>query len=182
MLAQDGKMVSMKTKLELIESIAGLMTTVGDRLENDGDGDAERDFMADRCPPRLQDAVRTLPTSSVHLLAEIAEGPVSVVGLAARAGRLKGTVSKHVQRLVEAGLVARTPVPGNRKEIELGLTADGELVADVHRQLHEEMDRGTRDFLLRYSAADLQVLVKVLGDLAGAHKDGVRLVPPTDRP
>ncbi len=43
------------------------------------------------------------------------------------------------------------------------------------------MDRGTRDFLLRYSGADLQVLVKVLGDLAGAHKDGVRLVPP-DRP
>ncbi|MCV7363479.1 MarR family winged helix-turn-helix transcriptional regulator [Mycolicibacterium neworleansense] len=172
----------MKTKLELIEAIAGLMTTVSDRLGNDGDGDAERDFMAARCPQRLRQVVRTLPTSSLHLLAELAEGPVSVVGLAARSGRLKGTVSKHVQRLVEAGLVARTPVPGNRKEIELGLTGDGELVADVHRQLHEEMDRGTRDFLLRYTGADLQVLVKVLEDLAGAHKDGVRLVPPADRP
>ncbi len=175
-------MVSVKTKLELIEAIAGLMTTVSDRLGNDGDGDAERDFMAVRCPQRLHHLLRTLPTSSMHLLAEIAEGPVSVVGLAARTGRLKGTVSKHVQRLVEAGLVVRTPVPGNRKEIELGLTADGELIAGVHRQLHEEMDRGTREFLLRYSGADLQVLVKVLGDLAGAHKDGVRLVPPTDRP
>lgn len=175
-------MVSVKTKLELIDAITGLMATVGDRLGNDGEGDAERDFMAAGCPRRLEPLVRTLPTSSMHLLAEIAEGPVSLVGLAARSGRLKGTVSKHVQRLVEAGLVARTPVPGNRKEIELGLTADGELVADLHRKLHEEMDRGTRDFLLRYSGADLQVLVKVLGDLAGAHKDGVRLVPPTDRP
>ena len=175
-------MVSVKTKLELIDAITGLMATVGDRLGNDGEGDAERDFMAAGCPRRLEPLVRTLPTSSMHLLAEIAEGPVSVVGLAARSGRLKGTVSKHVQRLVEAGLVARAPVPGNRKEIELGLTADGELVADLHRKLHEEMDRGTRDFLLRYSGADLQVLVKVLGDLAGAHKDGVRLVPPTDRP
>ncbi|BBX90510.1 transcriptional regulator [Mycolicibacterium boenickei] len=175
-------MVSVKTKLELIDAIAGLMATVGDRLGNDGESDAERDFMAARCPQRLQTLVRTLPTSSMHLLAEIAEGPVSVVGLAARSGRLKGTVSKHVQRLVEAGLVARTPVPGNRKEIELGLTADGELVVDVHRELHDEMDRGTRDFLLRYSGADLQVLVKVLADLAGAHKDGVRLVPPDDRP
>ena len=175
-------MVSVKTKLELIDAITALVATVGDRLGNDGDGDAERDFMAARCPQRLEQAVRTLSTSSMHLLAEIAEGPVSVVGLAARSGRLKGTVSKHVQRLVEAGLVARTPVPGNRKEIELGLTADGELLADVHRQLHEEMNRGAREFLLRYSGADLQVLVTILGDLAGAHKDGVRLVPPTDLP
>ncbi|OBB27879.1 transcriptional regulator [Mycolicibacterium peregrinum] len=168
----------MKTKLELIDAITALMATVGDRLGNDGDGDAERDFMAAGCPQRLRQLVRTLPTSSMHLLAEIAEGPVSVVGLAARSGRLKGTVSKHVQRLVEAGLVVRTPVPGNRKEIELGLTADGELVADVHRRMHDEMNRGAREFLLRYSGADLQVLVKILGDLAGAHKDGVRLVPP----
>lgn len=175
-------MVSVKTKLELIDAITELVATVGDRLGNDGGGDAERDFMAGRCPQRLQPLVRTLPTSSMHLLAEIAEGPVSVVGLAARSGRLKGTVSKHVQRLVETGLVVRTPVPGNRKEIELGLTADGGLLADVHRAMHEEMDRGTRDFLLRYSGSDLQVLVKVLGDLAGAHKEGVRLVPPADRP
>jgi DNA-binding MarR family transcriptional regulator len=174
-------MVSVKTKPELIDAITGLMATVSDRLGNDGDGDAERDFMAAGCPQRLQQAVRTLPTSSMHLLAEIADGPISVVGLAARSGRLKGTVSKHVQRLVEAGLAVRKPVPGNRKEIELGLTADGELVVDVHRQLHEEMDRGTREFLLRYSGADLQVLVKILGDLAGAHKDGVRLVPPAGR-
>ncbi|OMC31662.1 transcriptional regulator [Mycobacterium sp. GA-1841] len=172
----------MKTKLELIDAITGLIATVGERLGNDGEGDAERDFLAARCPQRLQLLARSLPTSSMHLLAEIAEGPVSVVGLAARSGRLKGTVSKQVQRLVEAGLVERTPVPGNRKEIELSLTADGELVADVHREMHEEMDRGTRDFLLRYSGADLQVLVKVLGDLAAAHKDGVRLVPPAGRP
>ncbi|WP_166906513.1 MarR family winged helix-turn-helix transcriptional regulator [Mycobacterium sp. DL440] len=171
----------MKTKLELIDAITGLMATVGDRLGNDGEGDAERDFMAAECPQRLQAAVRGLPTSAMHLLAEIGDGPVSVVGLAARTGRLKGTVSKHVQRLVEAGLAVRTPVPGNRKEIELGLTADGELVVELHRQLHEEMNRGAREFLLRYSGADLQVLVKILGDLAGAHKDGVRLVPPDSR-
>lgn len=174
-------MVSVKTKLELIDAITGLMSTVGDRLGNDGEGDAERDFMAARCPERLQQVVQTLPTSSLHLLAEIAEGPISVVGLAARTGRLKGTVSKHVQRLAEAGLVIRKPVPGNRKEIELELSPDGELVAGVHQEMHDEMDRGARDFLLRYPNADLQVLVKVLGDLARAHKDGVRLVAPTDQ-
>ena len=69
-----------------------------------------------------------------------------------------------------------------RQEAVRGLTDDGELIAELHRELHEEMNRGTRDFLLRYSGADLQVLVRVLGDLAGADKVGVRLVPPTETP
>lgn len=111
----------------------------------------------------------------MHLLAAIAEGPVSVVGLAARSDQLKGTVSKHVQRLVGAGLVARTPIPGNRKEVELVLTGDGELVAEAHRQLHVEMERGMCDFLSAYGNAELQVVATVLRDLLAAGKDGVRI-------
>ncbi len=170
-------MVSMKTKRELVDDITTLIGVVGDSFDDGEDGDAERDFMVDRCPARLERALRELPTLSMHLLADIADGPVSVVGLAARSGRLKGTVSKHVQRLVAAGLVAREAIPGNRKEIQLSLTADGELVVGVHRQMHAEMDSGWRDFLLRYSSAELQVITKVLGDLAAARKVGVRLVP-----
>lgn len=169
-------MVSMKTKSGLIDAVNALIGAVGDRFETDEDGDPERDFMAQRCPKRLEATVRGLPTLSMHLLAAIADGPLSLVGLAARSGQLKGTVSKHVQRLVEAGLVARTPVPGNRKEIELGLTADGELVSAAHRELHVEMDRGVREFLQRYSNADLKVLETVLRDLLAARKEGVRIV------
>jgi len=168
-------MVSMKTKTELIVAINDLVGAVGDKFEGDEDGDAERDFMAEHCPRRLNSAVRGLPTLSMHLLAGIAAGPVSVVGLAARSGQLKGTVSKHVQRLVEAGLVARTPIPGNRKEVELTLTADGALVADVHRRMHEEMAKGLQDFLKRYANAELEVLVKVLRDLLATKKTGVRI-------
>jgi DNA-binding MarR family transcriptional regulator len=170
-------MVSMKTKSDLIADINGLIGAVGDKFETDEDGDAERDFMADHCPQRLQAAVRTLPTLSMHLLAAVAGGPVSVVGLAARSHQLKGTVSKHVQRLVEAGLVIRTPIPGNRKEIELHLTADGQVVVAAHRQLHDEMERGMHDFLQRYSNADLHVLTRVLQDLLAATKNGVRIAP-----
>jgi DNA-binding MarR family transcriptional regulator len=171
-------MVSMKTKSALIEDLNDLVGAVGDKLRSDGeDGDAERDFMAQRCPKRLHASVRSLPTLSMHLLAAIAEGPVSVVGLAARSGQLKGTVSKHVQRLVEAGLVARSPIPGNRKELQLSLTADGEVVQDVHQQMHDEMALGLRDFLTRYTNAELEVVAKVLADLLAAPKEGVRLVP-----
>ncbi len=139
-------MVSMKTKSALITDINDLLGAVGDKFEADEDGDAERDFMAQRCPPRLEAAVRSLPTLSMHLMAGIADGPVSLVGLASKSGQLKGTVSKHVQRLVEAGLVSRSPIPGNRKEIELTLTADGQLVTEAHREMHDEMARGMRDF------------------------------------
>lgn len=170
-------MVSMETKSALMTDITELLGVVRDRFEADGEDDAERDFIAERCPPRLEAAVRSLPTLSMHLLAHLGDGPVSVVGLAERAGQLKGTVSKHVQRLVEAGLVARAPVPGNRKELQLTLTADGALVVDAHRSLHDEMAHGLHGFLRRYSNAELAVVVKVLRDLATATREGVRLVP-----
>jgi DNA-binding MarR family transcriptional regulator len=166
-------MVSVKTKSALVGEINALIGAVGDKFDS-AEGDAERDFMAEHCPKRLEHAVRRLPTLSMHLLAHIAEGPVSVVGLAARAGQLKGTASKHVQRLVEAGLVERSPIPGNRKEVVLSLTPDGRVVSDVHRRMHDEMNRGVADFLSRYSNAELGVLEKMLRDLLATKKVGVR--------
>jgi DNA-binding MarR family transcriptional regulator len=139
------------------------------------DGDAERDFVVAHCPPHLEATVRELPSSAMHLLAMIAEGPVGVVGLAARSGQLKGTVSKYVQRLVEAGLVTRTAVPGNRKEVQLALTGDGELVVEAHQRLHDEMNQGIHDFLKVYGNAELQVVATVLRDLLASSKDGVRI-------
>lgn len=168
-------MVSMKTKSALIADISQLIGAVGDKFEADEDGDAERDYLAEWCPERLHGAVRSLPTLSMHLLEAIADGPVSVVGLATRSAQLKGTVSKHVQRLVEAGLVVRTPVPGNRKEIQLGVTGDGQLIVEAHRRLHDEMNLGMHDFLRAYPAADLEVIAKVLRDLLSAGRVGVRL-------
>ena len=172
-------MVSVKTKSALIADITDSLGAIGDKFEIEmtggEDDDAERDFIAKRCPARLSALVRELPTLSMHLLAAIADGPVSVVGLAARTGQLKGTVSKHVQRLVEAGLVKRAPIPGNRKEIVLSLTPDGEVVSEAHRQLHDEMAAGLRDFLTRYPKSELEVLAKVLRDLMVAEKVGVRI-------
>ena len=170
-------MVSVKTKAALIAEVDQLVRAVGDKFDADGDGDAERDFMVERCPPRLEAAIRSLPTLSIHLLAAVADGPVSVVGLATRAGQLKGTVSKHVQRLVDAGLVDRRPLTGNRKELVLDLTADGAVVVEAHRQLHDEMAVGVGEFLSRYPNAELEVLVKVLRDVLGAQRVGVRIRP-----
>jgi DNA-binding MarR family transcriptional regulator len=117
-------MVSVKTKTALISEIDNLISALSEKFDAGAGADAERDFIAERLPARLVPLSRSLPTLSMHLLAAIADAePVSVVGLAARTNQLKGTVSKHVQRLVEAGLVERGPVPGNRKEVQLRRTA-----------------------------------------------------------
>ena len=169
-------MVSMKTKADAVGEIGRLLTALADKFENDGD--AERDYLTANCAARLERPIREIPTLGVHLLAAIADGAVNIVGLAAASGQLKGTVSKNVQRLVEAGLVQRSPVPGNRKEIRLSLTADGQELARVHRRMHDEMDRGWREFFLRYTAAELETVTKVLGDLLKTEKRGVRLFNP----
>ena len=166
----------MKTKSDVVARIGELIRAVGDKFD-DSDGDAERDFMAQHCPRRLESTVRELPTLSVHLLDQIGDDPVNIVTLAARSGQLKGTVSKHVQRLEAAGLVERQPVPGNRKEIALHLTADGRIVSRAHRHLHEEMNLGMRDFLSRYTHAELATVAKILGDLLLTERVGVRLAP-----
>jgi DNA-binding MarR family transcriptional regulator len=170
-------MVSVKTKSTLIEEINELVGAVGDKFDAD-EGDAERDYMAGRCPKRLVRTVRELSTLGIHLLGRIADEPVSVVRLAERAGHPKGTVSKHVQRLVEAGLVRRVPIPDNRKEFRLELTADGDTVAVIHRQMHDEQSAGIAEFLARYSSTELAFLTTVLRDLLASSRDGVRIVAP----
>ncbi|AQA06537.1 transcriptional regulator [Mycobacterium sp. MS1601] len=173
----------MKTKSETVHEIGRLIDAVSDKF--DTDVDAEREFMRQGLPDRLRPLADAVPRLGVHLLDAIEAGsrdgdPLNVVVLAARSGQLKGTVSKHVQKLIDHGLVRRDPVPGNRKEIRLSATSDGRRVVEVHRQMHDEIDAGLRDFLMRYSAGELATVNRMLRDLLAAQRRGVRLVPPTE--
>lgn len=171
-------MVSVKTKADAVDEISRLLIALAEL--NDGPDD-ERDYLTDRCPERLHPVIREMPTVAIHLLAAIGDGTTNIVGLAARSGQLKGTVSKHVQRLVEAGLVRRGPVEGNRKEIHLSLTEDGNLLDRVHSRMHDEKSDALRDFLLRYTGAELQTLAKVLGDLLTSGAGVIRPLGGTNR-
>jgi len=172
-------MVSVKTKAVAIAEISRLLQAVGDKFDT-SDIDAEREFMAAHWPTRLKPAVREIPARAMHMLDHLTEEPVKVVELAARAGLLKGTASKYVQRLVDAGLVQRSPVRGNRKEVALSLTEDGRIVARAHRRMHDEMNRGLEDFLSRYTRAELATVITILGDLLKTQRVGVRLMPYTE--
>jgi DNA-binding MarR family transcriptional regulator len=173
--ARYGNIVSVKTKAATVGEITELLSALVDRHDGADGVDEERDYLVAACPGRLEPTIRDLTTLAMHLLAGIGEGATNIVGLAARSGQLKGTVSKQVQRLVEAGLVERGPVENNRKEIRLTLTDDGTELVRAHRRMHDEKSDALSSFLMRYTNAELEVLVTVLGDLVGS---GTSVLPP----
>jgi DNA-binding MarR family transcriptional regulator len=167
-----------KTKSEAVEEINRLLDALAEVRD---EADDERDYLAAAVPDRLEAVVRELPTLSIHLMSSIGAEETNLVGLAARSGQLKGTVSKHVQRLVKAGLVERGEVAGNRKEVRLRLTDDGAVLDRAHRRMHERKRAALDAFLMRYPAADLQTLVTVLGDLLASGDAVLRPLSQTGR-
>jgi DNA-binding MarR family transcriptional regulator len=67
-----------------------------------------------------------LPPAQAQVLRSLAESPApSLAALAERMHTDPSSASVVVQRLVEAGLVARTPAPYDRRRTELALTTAG---------------------------------------------------------
>ena len=94
--------------------------------------------------------------------------PVNGITIATQFAIPKGTVSKVTRRLVAKKLVTTESLPNNRKEIRFRLTPLGRDVYLFHRAFDERMERGFLQFLQRYEASDLNVLVRVLRDAAHA--------------
>ena len=178
-MPRRGKMVSMKTKSEAIASIEELLAAITARFaEEDPE---EQEWLRSQCSPAAQRALDQLSVAALHLLDQI-PGPgsaetVNIVGLSQVSGAPKGTVSKTVQRLESAGAVSRHRLPGNRKEVHLRLTETGAEIQRAHRSLHEQMGSSVAEFLHRYSANDLEVLTRVLGDLLAMPREGLRFRP-----
>ncbi|HEV8193300.1 MAG TPA: winged helix DNA-binding protein, partial [Ktedonobacterales bacterium] len=74
----------------------------------------------------------------------------------------KGTVSKITRRLIAQELISTEYLPNNKKEILFRLTPLGRELFKVHRAFDEQMERGFNQFLRRYAAGELRLLVRVL--------------------
>lgn len=160
--------------------ISELATQLAARFDNE-DRD-EWQHMLDQCSPSARRALESLNVQSLHLLDAIPtqadeDSSVNVVGLSRASGVPKGTVSKALKRLVDAGVVTRHRLPGNRKEVHLRLTDLGEEIQTAHRSLHDQMGDTFDRFLGRYSSTDLEVIGRVLHDLVRMPRDGLRFRP-----
>jgi MarR family transcriptional regulator for hemolysin len=88
--------------------------------------------------------------------------------LARHVGISGPTLIHHLDRLVSAGLVARTQDPANRRPYEITLTAAGD---DMFLQLRDAavaFDSRLRDGLSEKSITELRRLLAKLGDNVGA--------------
>jgi len=177
---RSGKIVSVETKDSVIASIGDLVGGITTRFaEEDVD---EQAHMRAMCSPEAQRVLDTLSVEMLHLLdaipvADASAGSINVVGLSQATGIPKGTVSKRLQRLTDAGVISRFRIPGNRKEVHLRLTPVGEEIRAAHRSLHEQMGDVLDEFLARYSSDELAVLHRILNDLLRMPREGVRFRP-----
>ncbi len=80
----------------------------------------------------------SLPMAQVEILQRLRQEPdLRVNDLATRHRLANNTVSVLVQQMVEAGLVARTADPGDRRAVRVRLTSDGLDMLTAWQRAHE---------------------------------------------
>lgn len=79
----------------------------------------------------------------MHLLAIVCTQPGIMVGALANAwGCTKGAASQHISKLEKKGLVVRTKLLTNAREVHIYPTAEGQRLSDLHRvydEVHEDL-------------------------------------------
>ena len=71
---------------------------------------------------------------------------INVTKLAEKAGVTKGAVSQTINKLVKKGLVRKTHLPGNDKEVVLELTDLGEIGFKNHEKFHMDTLNMAREY------------------------------------
>lgn len=100
----------------------------------------------------------------MHLLAIVCAQPGIMVGqLAYVWGCTKGAASQHITKLEKKGLVVRTKLLTNAREVHLYPTAEGQKLAELHQaydNVHEEL---TGTWLLEQcTVSELEAFDKVM--------------------
>jgi len=173
-------MVFMETKTDAIAQIETLIAQLSARFTHE-DGD-EKEWLHQQCSSDAQQVLTQLSISALHILDEVPSddaigASINIVGLSEATGVPKGTVSKTVQHLVTLGVVERHRLPNNRKEVHIRLTPIGAEIQSAHQSMHAHMSASLGEFLKRYPASELDVIVRILDDLLHTPREGLRFRP-----
>ena len=94
-----------------------------------------------------------------------AEGRLTMSKLSTDVALTTGGVTRLVDRMVEAGLVARQNCPSDRRSVHVVLTADGE--ATLHQAIGEHVDGIERHLMAPLDDKDRVALAVALSKLVG---------------
>lgn len=137
-------------------------------LISETDEDQDRLWLMERISDdRLKKLLPRLSVSSLHVLDVIrANEGIKGADIARDMGITKGAVSKITRKLLDQGLVQKSQLPGNLKEIYFSVTPLGAELAELHRLFHQEKDQKVIELLTSYDAASLQIVADFLEKLA----------------
>lgn len=88
---------------------------------------------------KMEDSLKGYKSSEVHCVEYIGKNADSnVTKLAESFYMTKGAISKLTKKLIEKGLIESYQKPDNKKEIYFRLTGQGEVIFNIHEELHKE--------------------------------------------
>lgn len=152
----------------LSADILALLAQVTRRFESQ-QGEGWRWIMQHSPNPLVVELLRDSTATTLRVLDAIGSlEPVNGITIAAQYRIPKGTVSKVTRRMIAQSLISTESLPNNKKEILFRLTPLGRDLFVVHRTFDEQMERGFTQFLRRYDAEELRLLVRVLRDATEA--------------
>jgi DNA-binding MarR family transcriptional regulator len=153
---------------ELSVGILALLGQITKRFESEGN--EEWQWLAQHSHnPLIVEFLHDSTATTLRVLDAIGRSePVNGITISEQFRIPKGTVSKITRRLIARNLISQESLPKNKKEILFRLTPLGRELFQVHRAFDEQMERGFMHFLQRYSADELQLLVRVLQDATEA--------------
>lgn len=135
---------------------------------NDTDDGQDRLWLMEHISDdRLKKLLPLLSVSSLHVLDVIvAHEGIKGIDIARDMGITKGAVSKITRKLLDQGLITKTQLPDNLKEILFSVTPLGAELAELHRLFHREQDQKTVEFLTGFDATSLETVADFLEKLA----------------
>ncbi|MEK4508252.1 MarR family transcriptional regulator [Paenibacillus sp. FSL K6-2524] len=137
-------------------------------LISETDEDQDRLWLTEHISDdRLKRLLPRLSVSSLHVLDVINthEG-IKGADIARDMEITKGAVSKITRKLVDHGLIRKTQLPDNLKEIYFSVTPLGAELAKLHRLFHQEKDQKAMELLTSFDTASLKIVADFLEKLA----------------
>lgn len=153
---------------DLIVEILALLAKATERFAS-GEDEQWRWITKQSHNPLVVELLQDATITTLRVLDAIGRlEPVNGITISEQFRIPKGTVSKITRRLLAKHLISTESLPQNKKEILFRLTPLGRELFQVHRAFDDQMERGFIHFLQRYSADELQLLVRVLHDATEA--------------
>ncbi|WP_379133906.1 winged helix DNA-binding protein [Paenibacillus sp. sgz500958] len=144
-----------------------LMDTVQQMIKKfQNEDDEERQWLMEHCGnPVIIKLLEDLTVMMLHVIDAVGHlEPVNGITISKQFGIPKGSVSKITRKLVEKDILRTENLQDNKKEVLFSTTPLGKEIFILHQALHRQMDKGIRQFLIRYTSEELQFLVRSMKD------------------